>query len=230
MFLSEVGLQRVSNGRGAPAQSLASSLLATAAAPSGTVWSVSASEDDELPRAFTTTKNGHQLIVGLPSAAYAALAVRADDDAWFAGGLLSATSYGEPVRVGGEGTLVHFDGRAFARFRGPDGAFLAVASPAAGEAWAVGLRGSILHVKDGRGEPFYLDGEPVLRAVAAPAANDVWLAGDDATLLHGDGATFHRVDTSALGSRAAIAAMIAPGKSPGWVVSPSGIFKIVPAH
>jgi photosystem II stability/assembly factor-like uncharacterized protein len=132
----------------------------------------------------------------------------------------------------GEGTLVHFDGRRFARHRAPDGALLSVAATGPRAAWAVGLEGGVLRAAGGSVEALQIADERgarldvTLRAVAARAPDDVWIAGDRATLLHWDGKSLSRVDARAAGADAALSAIVPPGKTDGWVVGPTGIFRI----
>ena len=107
------------------------------------------------------------------------------------------------------------------------GALLSVAAAAPGDAWAVGMAGGVLHVKAGAVEALHLERKVVLRGVAT-AGPDVWIAGDGATLLRWDGQVLRRVDASAAGLDAALTAVIAPvDAKPGWVVGPSGIWKLV---
>jgi hypothetical protein len=232
--ITEDGLLRIAGGLPAAPRPF-SALLAVAASPAGAVWAVSSRADDALPHAVIQGPRGLRVVTGLPPAAYADVAPRADDDVWLAGGLATAID-GNRALPEGEGTLVHFDGHAFTRHRGPDGALLSVAAAAPGEAWAVGLGGSVLHAKAGAVDAFHLEGEggaklPVtLRGVAASRPDDVWMVGDGATLLHGDGKTLRRVDASAAGHGMALSAVIAPGARPGWVVGPTGIWRITPVR
>ncbi|MRG97535.1 hypothetical protein [Polyangium spumosum] len=223
------------NGRSMPGTSPLAGLLAVAAGPSGAIWAVSAADDD-LPRAMIQGPRGVRLVMGLPRAAYADVAVRADDEVWLAGGLTTGAAGGRTVPEG-EGTLVRFDGRTFTRHRAPDGALLSVAAAGPGEAWAVGLAGGVLHVKGGVVEALHLTREDgarwpaLLRGVAASGPNEVWIVGDGSTLLRWDGKGLRRVDASAAGREAALSAVIAPISSrPGWVVGPGGIWKVVPAR
>jgi len=240
LMISDEGLQSIVGGasRGA-ADALLPGLLAIAAAPSGDVWAVSAQQDDRLPHAAVLGPKGLRLLPDLPHAAYADVAVRDDHDVWLAGGLTTAEADDGRFRPEGEGTLVRFDGKRFERHRAPRGALLAVADAGPAEAWAVGVDGGVLHVKDGRAEPFHVkradakrtDVAPlILRGVDTAGPGDVWMVGDQGTLLHFDGRQLRPVGTSSLPKRAALVAVIAPTKKPGWVVGPTGIWKIVRAR
>jgi hypothetical protein len=124
----------------------------------------------------------------------------------------------------GEGTLVHFDGQHFTRYRAPDGALLSVVAVGPGEAWAVGMGGGVLHVRAGEVEAFHVDDAP-LRSVAVGSDDAIWIAGDRSLLLR-VAAALERVDTTAVGPDAALTTVIAPGAQPGWVVGPSGMWRI----
>lgn len=208
------------------------SVTSVAAGPSGSFWAVSAS-DDELPHAVTWGAKGKQLVSGLPPAAYTDVSMHNNGEVWLAGGLTSMEWFG-PAAIGGEGTLVGFDGKAFARYRAPDGALLSVAATAPGEAWAVGLKGSVVHVQGGKASSFSLQSEGpkdepavILRQVSARGPSEVWIAGDRSHLLRWDGKAFYRIDTSLAGKTAALSSVLAPTDKPGWVTGPSGIFKII---
>ncbi|MDI1480271.1 PQQ-binding-like beta-propeller repeat protein [Polyangium sp. y55x31] len=234
-LLAPEGWLPVRGGRATPEPAPLSDLLSVTVAPSGAIWAVSAAGDDT-PHAVIHGPRGVRLVTGLPPAAYADLAVRADDDAWFAGGLTGASTSDGRVLPEGEGTLVRFDGRTFTRHRAPDGALLSVAAAGPGEAWAVGLAGAVLHAKGTTVEAFHLERDGgkrlpvILRSVAATGPNDVWIVGDGSTLLRWDGKALRRVDASQAGNEAAFSAVIAPGAKPGWVVGPGGIFRIVPVR
>lgn len=230
--LTEQGWQRIHGGHAMPDERVPLlAPLAVAALPSGAIWGVSASPND-IAHAALDTPAGWRLVAGAPAGAYADVAARADDDVWMAGGL-STITVGGSLQPAGEGTLVRFDGHAFTRHRAPDGVLLSVAAPAPGEAWAVGLAGTALHVKAGAVEAFHLTGEdggrlPVaLRGVAAAGPNEVWIVGDGSTLLRWDGTSLRRVDASAAGRDAALSGVIAPGVRAGWVVGPGGIWRVV---
>lgn len=229
-LLSEQGWRTIKGGRAADDDLPLSSITSVATGPSGSIWAVSAGDDD-LPHALVQGARGRQLVPGLPAAAYMDVAARAADDAWFAGGLTTGEHEGR-ARPEGEGTLVHFDGRTFTRHRAPDGALLSVAAAGPGEAWAVGVGGGVLHVKGSTVRALHVAREgggprPILRAAAAAGPGEVWLAGDGSTLLRWDGSAFRRVDTSAAGKEAALSAVVAPGAKGGWVVGPGGIWKVV---
>jgi hypothetical protein len=188
------------------------------------VWAVSAQRDDGLPHAALASARGVQLVRGLPALAYMDVHARGDD-LWLAGGQTSGGDL-RPLPAG-EGALVHYDGKTAVQHRAPEGPLLAVAAVGPAEAWAVGVAGGILRVRAGKVEPMRL-GRVTLRAATARSATDVWLAGDDSTLLHFDG-ELRVVDTRAAGSRAAFTAVLPPdGTTPGWVVGPSGIWRIHP--
>jgi len=231
-MLTIEGWMQVHGGAATRGPTALSALLAIGATPSGSIWSVSAEKGD-VGRAMMTGPSGSRLVTGLPPAAYADISARADDDLWLAGGLTTAE---DEVRPEGEGTLVHFDGKTFGRHRGPDGALLSVAASGPGEAWAVGLAGGVVHVKNGASAAMHLereDGERwpvVLRGVAAAGPSEAWMVGDDATLLRWDGKALRRVDAGALGKTASLSAVIAPSATPGWVVGPGGIFRLVSAR
>jgi hypothetical protein len=220
-------------------------LQALAVTPSGALWAVVGHADDALPHAVVRDARGLRLVRGLPTAGYADVAARADDDVWIAGALGPLEDVATPPAQ--EGVLVHFDGRAFSIHRGPD-ALLSVAASAKDEAWAVGARGAVLRVKAQRAEVGREAEPPIandsvvdtlcvaragrrlgvtLRGVSVAAPDDVWIVGDRSTLLHGDDKALRRVDTSSAGREAAFMAIIAPGATPGWVVGPSGIWRIV---
>ena len=206
-------------------------MLAAATAPNGDVWIVSAAEDHGVARAFVRTASGVRNVSGLPIAAYANLAVRANDDVWLSGGMV-AFHDGTRAQPAGEGILVHFDGHAFSRYRGPDGALLSVAAVGPREAWAAGLDGGIVHVKEGVVTAYHLErsGEAsrvALRAVSANGPDDVWIAGDGSTLLHWNGKGFSRVDLAGIGADAALTALVPPrDKVPGWLAGPRGIWRL----
>jgi hypothetical protein len=202
---------------------------AAAVAPSGARWVISAGADDGLPHVGVRTAQGLRLFPDLPAAAYVDVAARADDDVWIVGGM-SAASDGVRLWPSGEGVLLHFDGRAFTRHRGPGGALLAVAPAGVNEAWAVGAAGSVVRASAAGITAYRVAGAPVLRAVAAAAPDDVWIAGSGGMLLRFDGRTLRRVDTAAAGRDAAFTAIVPPGKEPGWVVGPAGIFRVVAAR
>lgn len=233
-FLLEPGLRRVTGGRSRMEIPPMPTVTAIARAPSGELWAVSAGDDDGLPHALVLGAKGVRLLSGAPAAAYADVAARAGDDVWLAGGL----ARGEDDRRSwpeGEGILVRFDGRGFTRHRAPDGALLAVAAAGPGEAWAVGVVGSIVHAKAGELSTMHLPREgtraaPLLRAVSVGTGGDVWIAGDDATLLRFDGRVAQRIDTKIAGPRATFTAVVAPGARAGWAVGPGGIYRIVPAR
>ncbi len=206
-------------------------LLAVASTPGGDTWAVSATEARGMPRAVVWTARGLRDVVGLPDAAYSSVTVRSDDDVWLSGGLV-AIHDGVRAHPAGEGILVHFDGHAFTRYRGPEGALLAVAAVGPGEAWAVGLDGGIVHVKGGVASAFHLerDGRPLrvaLRAVAATGPDDVWISGDGSTLLRWNGKAFGHVEVASVGVDATLTALVPPrDKAPGWLAGPRGIWRI----
>jgi hypothetical protein len=75
-----------------------------------------------------------------------------------------------------------------------------------------------------------VDGVPwrvTLRAVAGTGPDDVWIAGDRSTLLHWDGKAIHRVATAGIDPDAALSALVAPSAERGWVVGPTGIWRVV---
>jgi hypothetical protein len=227
-------LRAVAAGRAADEILWLPAVLSLARAPSGATWAVSASDDDGSPRAVVHGASGLRLVAGLPAAAYADVAPRADDDVWFAGGL-GASSDDARAWPEGEGTLVRFDGRAFTRHRAPDGALHAVAATGPAEAWAVGAAGGVLHARSGAVEAFHLVAEdgarlPVMLRAAAAGPEEVWIAGDRSTLLRWDGTSLRRIDAKVAGRDAALTAVIAPGAKPGWVVGPGGIWRVVRAR
>ncbi len=226
-FALSGGLARFTAGNAVPDGATLTDLVAIAAAPSGALWAVSASEDDRLPHAIVRTARGARLVPGVPGAGYSDVAARADDDVWLVGATNAATD-GFRAWPAGEGLAIHFDGRAFTRRRGPEGALLAVTSTAANEAWSVGLAGSLAHFTASAVEGFTIRPPTRLRAITAASPTDLWIAGDEATLLHGDGHGLRRIDTTAVSPDGALTSVIAPGSSPGWVVGPAGIFRIVP--
>lgn len=166
-----------------------------------------------------TAEAGFRPVVGLPSAAWTAVAATVEGGAFFAGGLGHGPA--------GEGILFEARGRLGSagtrRFRAP-ASLLAVSAAGPDEAWAVGAAGTILHVRAGSAEGFNLPSGAWLRAVLCVSANDVWLGGDGGTLLHFDGRAFHAV-AHGLGSNAAITGL-ALARGAVWAVSPAGIVRI----
>ncbi len=235
VFLSQgpdrmVGLREI--GKGGVTNVLWSpDMLAVANAPNGDVWGVSAAEDHGVARAFVRTPDGIRNVTGLPVAAYSNLAIRTAEDVWFSGGLV-AFHDGTRTQPAGEGILVHFDGHAFKRYRGPDGALLSVAAVGPGEAWAVGLDGGLVHVKGEVATAYHLEQEGArqrvaLRAVAATGPDDVWISGDGSTLLRWDGKDFTRMDLPGVGVDAALTAVVPPrGEARGWLAGPRGLWRM----
>ncbi|MFO0551981.1 MAG: hypothetical protein U0271_26585 [Polyangiaceae bacterium] len=196
----------------------------------GQVWGVVESAMYNDVSLVATTAKSTRVVLGAPDATYMDVSAGSGDDVWLAGGLRSLTMESGDVSPEGEGTLVRFDGRAFTRYRAPDGVLWSVAPAEQGEAWAVGLRGGIVHVKGDKALSHRLSSETALRAVSVAGRDDVWIAGDGGTLLHSsDGATFKRVSGAALSARAPLTGIVPPRAGrPGYVVAASGIWKILP--
>lgn len=158
-------------------------------------------------------------VIGLPSAAWCAVAAAPDGGAFFAGGLNTGPA--------GEGILFHARGRlggeSSARFRAP-AALLAVTAASANEAWAAGAAGHVIHVRGGAAERFVLPSGEWLRAALALAPDDVWIAGDEGTLLHYDGRVFHPL-AHGLDAHASFTGLAAAGGAV-WAVGPSGLLRI----
>ena len=174
--------------------------------------------EDTGPHARVRDGAASRPVVGLPSAAWVAVAAASDGGAWFAGGLGPGPS--------GEGILFHASGplgaSSTARFRA-SASLLAVASLGAGEAWAVGAAGTIVHVKDGVVTRLSLPSGEWLRAVLATEGS-VWMGGDEGTLLHNDGKAW-RVVSQPLGGHATFTSIVAAGGAL-WASGPSGVVKI----
>ncbi|MFO0590346.1 MAG: hypothetical protein U0441_22580 [Polyangiaceae bacterium] len=205
-------------------------LSAVVPLPNGEAWVASATDVKAIAGALSLTATGLRNVAGLSEAAYASVAARATDDVWLAGGLTTAHEEVRP-RPAGEGILVHFDGRAFTRYRGPDGALLSVVAVGPAEAWAVGYDGGVVHVKGGVATAYHLerDKKPLrvpLRAVAATGPSDVWIVGEGSTVLRWDGKAFLRMDVASVGAGAALSAVVPPrDKVPGWLAGPRGIWR-----
>ncbi len=228
---------QVTGGQVTPDREMLPALLSLSRSPSA-LWFVSAGSDDSLPHAVIRNDRGLRLVTGLPGAAYADIAARSDDDAWMVGGLAADEEGHQHTTFrrlwpAGEGIAVHFDGQAFTWHRGPDGALLSVAAVGLGEAWAVGVGGGTVHMKGGTAEAFHVqrtDGkrlDVILRSVSAAAPDDVWMTGAGSTLLRWDGKALRRIDTTLVGRDATLTTVIAPRGKPGWVVGPSGIWRVV---
>ncbi|MFO0554288.1 MAG: hypothetical protein U0271_38260 [Polyangiaceae bacterium] len=189
---------------------------------SGAVWTIM---NGDAPRILVTTASSWSFLRGLAPAGYLDIAARGQDDVWVAGGL--AFFIDDDWVVGGEGTLAHFDGHSFRYFRGPEGALTAVTSAGPNEAWAVGARGGIVHVQGDQAVATRLSTDSTLRAASARGASDVWIGGEDRTLLHWDGKSLRPIDTSAATQRSSFLAIVPPtDQQPGWVVGPTGIWRI----
>ena len=234
--LSDREWHAVHAGVSAPLGVQLTQVTAMAASPSGAIWAVSADQDRQ-PGALIQTPDTSRFLRGLPPAVYEGIGIRADDDVWLSGGLTYGDvgdvgeTYGPSWEATGEGTLVHFDGHTFTRHRGPEGTLLAVAAVGPNEAWAVGLFGGVVHVKDGVSEAYHLErgGAPLrvtLRAVSASGPDDVWIAGDESTLLHWNGKALSAVDPGPLGRRAAFMGVTPPRTEAGWLVGPAGLWRI----
>jgi outer membrane protein assembly factor BamB len=225
-------LRRIAGGKLLSDSTPLPPLVAVARSSTGAIWAVTATSTDDLPHLAVVGARGPRLVPAAPAATYSDISARADDDVWMVGGLASASD-DQRTWPEGEGVLAHFDGRAFTRHRAPDGALLAVTAAGAGEAWAAGVAGSIVHAKAGAIDALRLSPEgsrpaPILRAVTTSARGEVWIAGDDATLIRWDGRALHRIDTAAAGPHAAFTGVVAPGDRPGWLVGPGGVYRIVP--
>lgn len=177
--------------------------------------------EDFSPHALVRAADGKGFrpVLGLPAASWCDVAAAPDGGAWFAGGLNAGPA--------GEGILFHARGRlgsdATARYRAP-ASLLAVAAAGAGEAWAVGAAGLVVHVRGGAVTRYTLESGEWLRAVFAAGPDDVWIGGDGGTLIHYDGRAFHPVNHP-LGARAAITG-IASARGELWAVGPSGILRV----
>lgn len=221
------GLLEVTGGQATRMPAIVGALTGLARTPSGDLWLVSASQDDGLPHAVVRTPRGLRVLPGFPSSAYVGAAAWADDDVWLAGGAYAEEDAIRPRPVG-EGLLVHFDGRGLAVSDSQLGeALLSVAAAGPGEAWAAGAGGALVHAGPGRVEAWRVERSPRLWAIAAPTPNDVWIAGAGSTLLRFDGETLRRIDASRVGPDAALTGVVPPSTGSGWLVGPSGIFRIV---
>jgi hypothetical protein len=159
-----------------------------------------------------------------PIAAYADVAARAPDDVWFAGGRNPTEDHTRSWPAG-EGVLVHYDGKAYRTTRTPS-PLLAVAAVGPGEAWAAGVDGVVVHVKDGRAEAFATGASDLLRGVWAAGPSDVFVVGDGPAILHWDGQTLRRVDASAMGPDTALVGVAGDGRGKVLAVGPAGIVAI----
>lgn len=194
----------------------------------GAIWLVGAptpSQISRYPRELSphalvrTADSGFRPVLGLPSAAWTAVAATPDGGAFFAGGRSPGPA--------GEGILFHARGRLGSagsrRFRAPS-SLLSVSAAGADEAWAAGAAGTIIHVRGGAARRFKLPSGEWLRAVLVTRPDDVWIAGDGGTLIHHDGRAFHLV-SHGLGANASFTGLAA-ARGAVWAVSPTGILRI----
>ena len=228
-LLGAGAVHRFAAGARSWVQSVLPAASALAASVDGSLWLAAGVVDDAAPPAASWGPNGWRHYAAVPAACYAAVASSGPDEAWFAGGLRSRYD-GRQRWPAGEGLLVHLKSGKAGWLRVPTGALLAVSSPGAREAWAVGAVGTVAHVKADRHEQYRLQfkgGSPQLRTVWSPSPDEAWIGGDDGTLVHRSKQGFRAVVAAKLPlpARAAIASIAGQTRDEFWVASPEGLVR-----
>jgi hypothetical protein len=215
-------LRELADGAWADAAGQAPDLAAVDTAGPGATWAVAAGPDPTLPKVLRQTPDGWQPIVGVPDAAYVAVAARSASQAWLAGGVGSYRRDGRWWPVG-DGVLVHARPGSARVIELGDSTLLAVTSPADDEAWAVGYDGRIVHVHGDLVDQMIIADEPWLTSVWSAGRDDVWFAGERGTLLRWDGSRLLRI---ALG-RPDLTITGLAGATDGtiWACGPTGIVR-----
>ena len=98
--------------------------------------------------------------------------------------------------VGGSGTILHYDGRAWsAMSSSTDGVLLGVWGSSGSDVYAVGLNGTILHYDGSAWSAMHSGTSQTLRGVWGSSDSDVFAVGYWGTILHYDGSTWSEMSS-----------------------------------
>jgi hypothetical protein len=238
-ILGQWGPIRVEHGAVEPAEQLAiAGLHAVAALNSGDLWALSCDVRPTLPGVAVRDSNGAwQLLRQLPMGCYSAAASLGAEQ-WLVGGssqredwlsrddksddALPERMVQRALPASGEGILLHRVNGTWTWVRLAEGALLAVAPVARGQAWASGVNGALVHAIDGRTVHMQVPGQVSIRTILALSPNNVWFGGDAALMLHFDGKALHRVSWPSPRPRSAIASLV-PYRGDILIASPDGL-------
>lgn len=146
-------------------------------------WAVACREDNHLPVAISRNGQKWRWAPEIPAACYRAVTLAPDGSAWMVGGS-AEHSIGEedhtpasPIWPVGNGVVVHVSGNRVNSILNPSTSLLCVAATAAGDTWAGGYDGRLLHVQGNSTHEYRIEDEPwVLGAVAH--GNAVYIVGE----------------------------------------------------
>jgi len=137
--------------------------------------------------------------------------------------------------VGRDGTIVKYDGVAWKESTSPTHEHLrglATLQTAAGvvEGWAVGAKGTLVHLRSDRSPAWQVVPGPVkhnLHAVMMLATDDVWVVGSEKTILHYDGKVWKEGSIATVENSACYQLWDVAFRSPqeGWAVGASCILR-----
>jgi hypothetical protein len=129
-------------------------------------------QEDSMPAATQWTGSIWRWAPEIPHVCYRAVTLSPDGSAWLVGG-----EGGDNDWPFGEGVIVHVTGKRVDTSMNPSTALLSVAATDAGDAWAGGYDGRLVHIQGTSQKEYRLDDEPwVLGAYAK--GNTVYVVGE----------------------------------------------------
>ncbi len=129
-------------------------------------------EEDSMPAATERTGSTWRWAPEIPHACYRAVTLAPDGSAWLVGG-----EGGDNDWPFGEGVIVHVAGKQVKTVMNPSTALLCVATTDAGDVWAGGYDGRLVHIQGKSQKEYRLDDEPWVLGACAQG-NTVYVVGE----------------------------------------------------